>query len=42
MATVDLAEDGRHHRDVAHKVQHPELAAVNGADRYADSAWVPQ
>jgi serine/threonine-protein kinase len=42
MATFYLAEDVRHHRDVALKVLHPELAAVIGADRYGDSAWVPQ
>jgi serine/threonine-protein kinase len=34
MATVYLAEDVRHHRDVALKVLHPELAAVIGADRF--------
>jgi eukaryotic-like serine/threonine-protein kinase len=34
MATVYLAEDLRHHRQVAIKVLRPELAAVLGADRF--------
>ncbi len=34
MATVYLAEDRRHHRQVAIKVLKPELAAVLGADRF--------
>ena len=34
MATVYLAEDVRHHRQVAIKVLHPELGAVLGADRF--------
>ena len=34
MATVYLAEDIRHHRKVAIKVLHAELAAVIGADRF--------
>jgi len=34
MATVYLARDLRHERDVAIKVLHPELAAVLGADRF--------
>jgi eukaryotic-like serine/threonine-protein kinase len=34
MATVYLAEDGRHHRRVAIKVLHPELSAVLGPDRF--------
>src|SRR5687768_10407965 len=34
MATVYLAEDVKHHRKVALKVLHPELAAVVGADRF--------
>jgi tRNA A-37 threonylcarbamoyl transferase component Bud32/WD40 repeat protein len=34
MATVYLAEDLKHHRRVAVKVLHPELAAVLGADRF--------
>ena len=34
MATVYLAEDLKHHRKVALKVLHPELAAVVGADRF--------
>ncbi len=34
MATVYLAEDLRHHRQVAIKVLKPELAAVLGADRF--------
>src|SRR5437588_4941086 len=34
MATVFLAEDLKHHRPVAIKVLHPELAAVLGADRF--------
>ncbi|HEU4699988.1 MAG TPA: protein kinase [Gemmatimonadales bacterium] len=35
MATVWLAEDLRHHRPVAIKVLHPELAPLLGADRFA-------
>jgi len=35
MATVYSAEDLRHHRTVAIKVLHPELAAVVGSDRFA-------
>jgi len=35
MATVYLAEDLKHHRDVAVKVLRPELAAAIGADRFA-------
>ena len=34
MATVYLAEDLKHHRRVAVKVLHPELAAVLGAERF--------
>ncbi len=34
MATVYLAEDLRHHRQVAIKVLHPELGAVLGAERF--------
>ena len=34
MATVYLAEDFRHHRQVAIKVLKPELAAVIGAERF--------
>ncbi len=34
MATVFLAEDRKHHRDVAIKVLHPELAAGIGPDRF--------
>jgi serine/threonine-protein kinase len=34
MATVYLAEDLKHHRKVAVKMQRPELAAVIGAERF--------
>src|SRR5687767_5799690 len=34
MATVYLAEDLKHHRKVAIKVLHPELAATLGPDRF--------
>src|SRR3989442_6024473 len=34
MATVYLAQDIKHHRRVAVKVLHPELAAVLGPDRF--------
>jgi tRNA A-37 threonylcarbamoyl transferase component Bud32 len=34
MATVFLAEDLKHHREVAIKVLHPELAASVGGDRF--------
>ncbi len=34
MATVYLAEDLKHHRKVAVKVLHPELAAILGAERF--------
>jgi serine/threonine-protein kinase len=34
MATVYLAEDLKHHRNVAVKVLRPELAAVLGAERF--------
>src|SRR5438445_12987365 len=34
MATVFLAEDVKHHRPVAIKVLHQELAAALGADRF--------
>ena len=34
MATVFLAEDLKHHRQVAIKVLHPDLAATLGADRF--------
>jgi serine/threonine-protein kinase len=34
MATVFLAEDLKHHRKVAIKVLHPELAATLGAERF--------
>jgi eukaryotic-like serine/threonine-protein kinase len=34
MATVFLAEDLRHHRNVAIKVLHPDLAQSLGADRF--------
>ena len=34
MATVFLAEDLKHHRQVAIKVLHPELAAAVGPDRF--------
>jgi serine/threonine-protein kinase len=34
MATVYLAEDPKHHRKVAIKVMHPEMAATLGAERF--------
>jgi serine/threonine-protein kinase len=34
MATVSLAEDVKHHREVAVKVLRPELAAAVGAERF--------
>ena len=34
MAVVFLAEDLKHHRQVALKVLHPELTATLGADRF--------
>ena len=34
MATVYLAHDLKHERDVALQVLHPELAAVLGAERF--------
>jgi serine/threonine-protein kinase len=34
MATVYLADDVRHHRQVAIKILHPELGAVLGAERF--------
>jgi serine/threonine protein kinase len=34
MATVYLAHDIRHDRDVAIKVLHPDLAAALGAERF--------
>ena len=34
MATVFLAEDPKHHRQVAIKVLHPELSATLGAERF--------
>ena len=34
MATVYLAEDVKHRRQVAVKVLHPELAAALGGDRF--------
>ncbi|WP_411280334.1 protein kinase domain-containing protein [Gemmatimonas sp.] len=34
MATVYLAQDERHHRQVAIKVLHPELSAVLGTERF--------
>ena len=34
MATVYLAEDLKHHRNVALKILKPELAAVVGAERF--------
>src|ERR687886_1665992 len=34
MATVYLARDVRHHRRVAIKVMHPELASLIGAERF--------
>ena len=34
MATVYLAEDLKHHRNVAIKVLKPELAAVLGSERF--------
>ncbi len=40
MATVYLAEDLRHHRKVAVKVVHPELAAVLGAERFLSEIHV--
>ncbi len=40
MATVYLAEDLRHHRKVAVKVIHPELAAVLGAERFLSEIHV--
>ncbi|HSR92820.1 MAG TPA: protein kinase, partial [Gemmatimonadales bacterium] len=35
MATVYLAEDLRHHRNVAVKVLRPDLAATMGLERFA-------
>ena len=40
MANVYLAEDLRHHRKVAVKVVHPELAAVIGAERFLSEIHV--
>ena len=40
MASVYLAEDLRHHRKVAVKVVHPELAAVLGAERFLSEIHV--
>jgi serine/threonine protein kinase len=40
MATVYLAEDVRHHRKVAVKVVHPELAAILGAERFLSEIHV--
>jgi len=34
MATVYLADDQKHGREVARKVPEPELTAVVGADRF--------
>ena len=34
MATVYLAQDVRHHRPVAVKVLHPQLAVSLGSDRF--------
>ena len=34
MATVFLAQDTKHHRPVALKVLHPELAATLGSERF--------
>ncbi|MEJ2206621.1 MAG: serine/threonine protein kinase, partial [Gemmatimonadota bacterium] len=34
MASVDLAEDVKHERNVALKILKPELAAVIGAERF--------
>jgi serine/threonine-protein kinase len=36
MATVFLAQDLKHRRQVAIKVLHPELAAALGSDRFLD------
>lgn len=36
MATVYLAHDLRHQRDVAIKVLHPDLGAALGGDRFLD------
>ena len=40
MATVYLAEDLKHHRQVAVKVLRPELAAVVGAERFLNEMKV--
>lgn len=40
MATVYLAHDRKHHRDVAVKVLRPELAALVGADRFLNEIEV--
>jgi serine/threonine-protein kinase len=40
MATVFLAEDLKHHRDVALKVLRPELAAVLGRERFLNEIQV--
>jgi serine/threonine-protein kinase len=40
MATVFLAEDLRHHRQVALKVLRPELSAILGGDRFLQEIHV--
>src|SRR5262245_63930911 len=40
MATVYLAKDVRHDRDVALKVLRPELAAVLGAERFLNEVRI--
>ncbi len=40
MATVFLAEDRKHHRQVAIKVLHPDLAAALGANRFLNEITV--
>ncbi len=39
MATVYLAHDRKHDRDVAIKVLHAELRASLGAERFLGSSW---
>ena len=40
MATVYLAEDLKHHRKVAIKVLHPELAVTLAADRFLNEIQI--